>query len=293
VTRLARLLAALALLATACAGPPRDAPSAALRVATWNVQNLFDEQDREASPGQGDTVLAPAKVEAKLARLGAVLAAIDADVAVLQEVENLALLERLAAGPPLAGRGYRAYLLDGGDPRGIDVALLARVPVERYVTHGSDREANGAPLWSRDLVEAHMRAGGRRVILFGAHLVSRIDPAKAPRRERQARRTREIVDGAAARWPDAVVVVAGDLNDDPGSVALAPLLADRTWLDLASRLPPDRSWTWSSRGRTARLDYLLVHRRSEAAVARVQVWDGAELRRASDHRPLVVDLVMR
>jgi endonuclease/exonuclease/phosphatase family metal-dependent hydrolase len=41
-----------------------------------------------------------------------------------------------------------------------------------------------------------------------------------------------------------------------------------------------------------RLDYLLVHRRSAAAAARVQVWDGDEVRRASDHRPLVVDLVV-
>jgi endonuclease/exonuclease/phosphatase family metal-dependent hydrolase len=42
-----------------------------------------------------------------------------------------------------------------------------------------------------------------------------------------------------------------------------------------------------------RLDYLLLHQRSASAATRVQVWDGDEVRRASDHRPLVVDLELR
>jgi endonuclease/exonuclease/phosphatase family metal-dependent hydrolase len=281
---------ALAIAALACAAPSREpAAAASLRVATWNVENLFDERDE---PGRGDTPVQPAEVARKLERLGAVLRKIDADVVVLQEVENVGLLERLASGP-LAGRGYRPRLVDGLDPRGIDVALLSRVPVERYVSHAADRDASGAPLWSRDLVEAHLRVGGRHVVAFGAHLVSRRDPTKGPRRASQARRARALADDAAARWPDALILVAGDLNDEPSSAALAPLLADGAWADLGGRLPPDRAWTWAGLGTRVRLDYLLVPRRSAAAAVRVQVWDGEDVRAASDHRPLVADLVLR
>ncbi|HEX7623549.1 MAG TPA: hypothetical protein VF400_08265, partial [Anaeromyxobacteraceae bacterium] len=103
----------LLIACLACVAPPAssDDPAAfpsSLRVASWNVHDLFDEVDRTSPPGELDTVLSPAEVEAKLARTGAVLARLDADVILLQEVENLALLERLAAGP-LAGAGYRAF----------------------------------------------------------------------------------------------------------------------------------------------------------------------------------------
>jgi len=59
--------------------------------------------------------------------VAAVLEALDADAVLLQEVEDLPLLGRLAlrAGYP------EARLLDGNDPRGIDVGLLSRLPVVR------------------------------------------------------------------------------------------------------------------------------------------------------------------
>jgi endonuclease/exonuclease/phosphatase family metal-dependent hydrolase len=286
-----RLVLAVAVAAlTACAArleaPPAAAPPA-LRIATWNVQNLFDEVRDGGAPDE--TVPSAAVVARKLERLGAVLRDIDADIAILQEVENREVLARLAQGP-LAGLQYRAFLVDGTDPRGIDVGVLSRVPLERYLVHRGP--PGTSPLFTRDPVEAHFRVAGREVVVVAAHLVSKRDPAKDDRRARQAARLREIADRAARASPDALVVVAGDLNDGPSSAPLAPLLRDGEWVDAAARLPSDRSWTYLWRGARERLDYVLVARRDAARIARVEVWERVA-RSASDHRPIVLDVALR
>jgi endonuclease/exonuclease/phosphatase family metal-dependent hydrolase len=288
------LLISLALLSGCGADPaaaarPDPRASRAVRVATWNVHDLFDEVDRTEPPGELDTVMTAAEVEAKLAALGRVLARADADVIVLEEVENLALLERLAAGP-LAGGGYTAYLRDGYDPRGIDVGVLSRLPVDAYVSHLDERATDGSHLWSRDCVELHVEGGARPLVLLGNHLVSRLDPTADPRRREQAARVRAIADGLRAADPRRLVLVLGDLNDLPGSPALAPLLQDGELADLGATLGEDAAWTWSGGGARERIDYALVPRGDASAAARVEVLAGDDVARASDHRPLAVDL---
>lgn len=283
-------LAAALALALAC-GAPVDAPPApapgTLRVATWNVHDLFDEVDRTSPPGTGDEVPTHAEVEAKLARVGRVLAALDADVVILQEVENLALLQRLAAGP-LAGRGYRAHLEEGFDPRGIDVGVLARVPVARFASHLADRAPDGSRPWARDLVEVHLDTQRGPIAVLGAHLVSRLDASADGRRLAQARAAREAIDAARALPGGPIVLLVGDLNDLPGSVPLAPLLSGGL-VDLGASLA-DAGWTWSGGGARERLDYALVDPEHAGSITRVAVVANADAAAASDHRPLTVDL---
>ncbi len=283
------LLPALALLACAPPAPFEQRPgTSTLRVVTWNVHDLFDESDDTVPPGDADTVLSPADVEAKLARVGAVLLRLDADVFVLQEVENLGLLQRLAEGPLAAG-GYRAVLHEGFDPRGIDVGVLSRLPVE-WVSHLADLAPGGGRLWSRDLAEVHLEVAARPVVILGGHLVSRLDPSQDGRRFLQASRVRELADqlrGAAAR---PLVLVTGDLNDLPGSAALRPLLGDGELVDLGAMLPEADSWTWSGGGARERIDYALLPREDEVQVTRVEVAAGPDVAAASDHRPVLVDL---
>ena len=206
----------------------------------------------------------------------------------LQEVENLPLLERLAAGP-LGGAGYRAFLREGLDPRGIDSGLLARVPVESVLGHLDDLTPSGAHLWARDPLEVHLATGGRPVALLGAHLVSKLQPAD-DRRRLQAARLRELADGLAAGASNPVVMVLGDLNDVADSDALAPLLGDGQLLDLGASLAPAAAWTWSGGGAVERLDYALVPVSERAVVSRFAVEEGPDVAAASDHRPLVLDL---
>jgi endonuclease/exonuclease/phosphatase family metal-dependent hydrolase len=252
-----------------------------VRVATWNVHDLFDEDDRTSPPGERDTVPTAADVEAKLDALAAVLRRLDADVVVLQEVENLAVLRRLAwrAGYP------EARLVEGADPRGIDVAALSRLPVDAYVSHLGEADAAGGPLWPRDCVEVHVRVAGRPVVLVATHLSSALSD-DGTRRAEQAAGVREIADGVRATRPGALVVAGGDLNDRPGSAALAPLLADGAWMDAVE----SGAATWTGASGSAHLDYLLVPRDDAPALAAVEVVGGAEVAAASDHRPVVLDL---
>ena len=285
-----RVLAA-ALVLLACAPPTAYEPEAttpALRVVTWNVHDLFDEVDETAPPSDADTVLAPAEVEAKLARVGGVLSRLRADIYILQEVENISLLQRLADGP-LAGGGYRAALREGFDPRGIDVGVLSRATV-RWVSHLDDRTPGGSLLWARDLAELHLDGAPRPVVILAGHFVSRLDPTQDERRQLQARRARELADELRDTAEHPVVLVAGDLNDVPGSPALGPLLDDGALVDLGSELPQADAWTWSGGGARERIDYALLPREDENLVTRVEVAAGPDVTAASDHRPVVVDL---
>jgi endonuclease/exonuclease/phosphatase family metal-dependent hydrolase len=283
-----RPLALLVLAAAACgqavsppqhgSGPGRGA--ARVRVATWNVHDLFDEVDQLVPPGELDLVLAPAQVEAKLARVAAVLARIDADLVLLQEVENVGILERLAAeaGYPVA------RLVEGNDPRGIDVAVLSRLPLAAYVSHVRELGPDGRLLWPRDCVEAHAQAA-RPLVVVGSHFSSALSD-DGTRRAWQSARMREIADAAAAADPSAVVLAGGDLNDTPASIALAPLLGDRAWTDPA----PPGAETWPSASPSARLDYLLVGGAEARVVSAAWIEAGPDVVAASDHRPVVLEL---
>lgn len=276
----------LALVACAPAlGPERPTVrgTSSVRVATWNVHDLFDELDRTVAPGDLDLVLTPAEVEAKLEAVAEVLRRVDADLVLLQEVEDRPLLLRLAARA-----GYpEAWLVEGLDPRGIDVGALSRLAVDAYVSHLGELDAAGRRLWPRDCVEVHVRTGGRPLVAIGTHLSSALSD-DGTRRAVQATRLREIGDAVRAARPTALVVAGGDLNDAPGSAALAPLLLDAAWVDLA---PPGA--TWSSGAAAARLDALLVPAEDATAVLAAAIEDGDDVRRASDHRPVVLELRVR
>jgi endonuclease/exonuclease/phosphatase (EEP) superfamily protein YafD len=256
-----------------------------VRVATWNVHDLFDPVDRVSAPGDLDELPSPAEVDAKLERVAGVVERLDADVLLLQEVENLSLAEALAARA-----GYpEARLVEGFDPRGIDVAVLSRLPLDRYVSHLGETGPDGRPLWSRDCVEAH--AGQGTLVLVGTHLVSRLTDPVGDRRRAQAARLREIADELSRSSPGALVLAGGDLNDEPGSDSLAPLLADGAWVDALAEMGQASSWTWIGGGGGARLDYLLVPSEDAWRVVSAAVLDGADVAAASDHRPVVVDLL--
>lgn len=281
------VLSALYAAAACALPPPPSAPRSEgriLRVVTWNVHDLFDDEDRLAPPGDLDELPSSADVEAKLELVGSVLAGIDADLVLLQEVETLPLAEALAARA-----GYpEARLVEAYDPRGIDVALLSRLAIDRYVSHLGETAADGRPLWSRDCVELH--AGGGALVVVGTHLVSRLTDPSGDRRREQAARVREIADALLRSEPGALVLAGGDLNDEPASLALEPLLEDGAWVDPLDEAGLASSWTWLGAGGGARLDYLLVAGGEAWRAVSAAVVDGEDVARASDHRPVVLDL---
>ena len=283
----------LLLLASAACGPAAVEPAGRgadgrplLRVVSWNVHDLFDEVDRIEPPGELDEVPSPAEVERRLDLVAATLRRLDADVVLLQEVEDLPLLERLAArtGHP------EARLLDGQDPRGIDVALLARWPVTAYQGQAGARAPDGRALWPRDAVTARIETGGAGLVLVGTHLSSHLSDPDGARRGVQAAALRALADAAVLGAPGALALVGGDLNDPAEAPALAPLLGDGAWLDPLAALPAAGRWTWSDGQVRQPFDHLLVPAGQAGRVVAAWVDAGQDAAAASDHRPVVLDL---
>jgi endonuclease/exonuclease/phosphatase family metal-dependent hydrolase len=289
-----RILPLLIPLLCAC-GPsePRTGGASAdrpglLRVVSWNVHDLFDER-----PGPGETAaVSAALVEARLDAVAVVLLRLDADLVLLQEVEDLPLLRRLAAR---TGHG-EAWLLPGNDPRGIEVALLSRWTVTGYRGRAGERGADGRPLWPRDAVVARVAVGGARVTLVGTHLSSHLSDPTGERRLLQAGRLRELADEEAGADPGALLLVGGDLNDGADAAALQPLFGDGRWLDGAGVDPSgsgpatDPAWTWSDGRLHEPLDHLALRAAQRRALVTGWVAGGPDVEAASDHRPVVLDL---
>jgi endonuclease/exonuclease/phosphatase family metal-dependent hydrolase len=274
---------------TARTGGSSADPAAVVRVASWNVHDLFDEV---ADPGTLDPAVPPAEVESRLDAVATVLRRLDADVVLLQEVERQQLLLRLASRAGYA----EARLLEGNDPRGIDVALLSRWPVTGYRTNAGELGADGRRLWPRDAVVARLALGRLRLVLVGTHLSSRLSDPDGTRRCAQAARLRAVADGAAADDPGALVLAGGDLNDEATAAALQPLFGDGRWVDGAGGAGQETTaagptaWTWSDGRRREALDHLAVRGAQEGTLLAGWVADGPDVAAASDHRPVVLDL---
>ncbi|NIL95227.1 MAG: hypothetical protein GTO71_12510 [Woeseiaceae bacterium] len=152
---------ATALCATGCTEPVTDETPAAVTVMAFNVQNLFDNLD---DPDKDDKAYLPfdakqndahiaecntiaveswrneclyldwddAALDHKLATVAEAIRQVadgrGPDIVALQEVENLAILERLRT-EYLDDSGYLpGLLIEGTDTRGVDVAFLTRLP---------------------------------------------------------------------------------------------------------------------------------------------------------------------
>jgi endonuclease/exonuclease/phosphatase family metal-dependent hydrolase len=109
------------------AEPPPKAPGT-IRLATYNVENLFDDIDDPALSGRYEDI-DDTKPEAHVRAVAEAIRRLDADILALQEVESESVVRALR-DEHLAGMGYDHLVsIDAGDPRGIEQALLSRFPV--------------------------------------------------------------------------------------------------------------------------------------------------------------------
>jgi endonuclease/exonuclease/phosphatase family metal-dependent hydrolase len=101
----------------------------AIRVATYNLENLFDDKDDPAYSGRNDDA-DDTKPADQLKALADTIRRLDADVLAVEEVESLDVI-RAFRDTYLADMGYAHLVsLDSGDERGIEQAVLSRFPLE-------------------------------------------------------------------------------------------------------------------------------------------------------------------
>jgi endonuclease/exonuclease/phosphatase family metal-dependent hydrolase len=272
-----------------------------------------------AEPLDGAQVQAIAKVIKK----------IDADVIALCEVEDRRTLEDFNARH-LARRYPYAVLVEGNDERGIDIAVLSRVPVVSLRTNvftidpaeRPRRDGRTPRLFNRDCLEVTLDLGAKGPLsLLAAHLKSKLGSAEAesasdPKRLAQAAEIARIVAARHAKGgrPHRVIV-AGDLNEQPDRDGRngAMLRGAKTSIDplfacglsnVVREALGEGSWTYvkdaGGRQERSQIDYLLLSPDLRAAAMAAGVdrsgqpgWGPKAPPRglaASDHAAVWVDL---
>jgi len=209
-----------------------------LRLATFNCENLFArfKFNKNIDPNKAledgwtanETHFDILREEEKKFTASAIKAT-NADVIVLQEVENLPALREFR-NRYLKKQGYNQMIvIDGNDPRFIDVGVLSRYDIENIDTHIHEKEDRQSrfPLFSRDCLECDIvLPEQKRLRLFVNHFKSMYNP-KDPcngrkdtrnRRLLQAMRVKKIVE---EQFPDSSLdserpfAILGDFNDYP------------------------------------------------------------------------------
>lgn len=170
--------------------------------------------------------------------------------------------------PAVGGTAYpQVMVVEGNDARGIDVGCMAAAGFDlvQLRTHIFDTDSKGG-VFSRDCCEFHfLTPGGNRLVVLANHFKSKGysspgDPIGAKRRRRQARRVAAIYKGLRAEGIE-YVAVTGDLNDDPSSASLSPLVGLAGLTDVSEHPAFDwnhRKGTYGSGNETDKIDYILM-----------------------------------
>jgi endonuclease/exonuclease/phosphatase family metal-dependent hydrolase len=193
-----------------------------LVVCTFNSLNLFDDVDDPYTNDEGTR----AKPREELEKLAETLRKVNADVVVLEEVENRGYLERFVK-LFLGDMGYNHIVhFDGNDLRGIDVALLSRAPIGE-VTSRRHLEFKGPDgivrSFQRDVPAITVIPKmGAPLEIWPVHLKSKADSAETsePIRLGEAAELRRLLDAEFATNPHARIIVMGDFNDTRDSKSL-------------------------------------------------------------------------
>lgn len=258
-------------------------------IATFNCENLFARFKFTANVNPNDAIIdgwladkTKFTINDETSKRLTALAIKEtkADVIALQEVESLLALRRFR-NIYLKGQGYdHIIVLDGNDPRFIDVAVMSKYPLENIDTHVD--EWNKEIKWytfSRDCLECDvLLPENKRIRLFVNHFKSMFDKADTcngrknshRKRQIQAERVRNLV---LDEFPNGKgkYVILGDLNDyletdSQGETAIDKITNWNMVENVVKRRPSDDQWTHYYEGNTKcgfpktykQLDYILL-----------------------------------
>jgi len=268
-----------------------------MRVATWNLENLFAPSTSSATPTSHEAY------EAKLTSLAETITAIAPDVLAVQEIGPSPAIDDLASALP--GAWYHATAAPDG--RGIRVGLLSRRllrDVEQVTEFPTalgpvqvDDSGRSITAIGRPALKATVTFGGTKVHIISVHLKSKLltFPGGRFTTSNEAERARYAVYAVHRRAAEAAgvreyatqlltqsstrtpaVVVAGDLNDDVQAATTQILLGppgseigtsgfnrpdagdrQRLW-NVAPHIPEGDRYSRNYRGRRELIDHILV-----------------------------------
>lgn len=230
----------------------------------------------------------------------------------VQEVEDRDTLKRFNK-EYLGGQYDYEVVIDGNDPRLIDVGLLSKYPlgaITSWQCYPKSENPN-KPVFSRDLLQVEIFDLTHRSLLFTffiTHLKSKFIPfqQQGVDREEQTKQSNlqrlEQCNAIAEIIPremgqDSRYVIAGDFNDTPDSEYLTPLLSGSLELEnIVNRMPEDKRYTYVHEGKPQQIDYILVPPLMSEKLKAVEIGECQSKRElaiskcGSDHRPIFATL---
>ncbi len=246
-------------------------PEGFFSIMTWNVENLFDFMVPHPSSPPLPRV-SEYKNQLKKVALN-IQAAGYPTIIGFQEVENLEILDDLAAEPVLADYLYQAALIEGSDSRGIDVGYLFRgdqvTLIEQVQFPAPGNITSRPPL----LIELQLGNGSSQPLyVINNHFTSLSGGEKTtePRRNAQAAWNLEIALDLLDENPLAYLAIIGDLNSYPDSLPLKTIESGG-FRNLIEDLESGERYTYIYQGNSQVLDHILVNGSLDALLVEVQV----------------------
>lgn len=212
-----------------------------VRIATYNVANLFDDIDDAELSGEHDDADETKPLHERVAAARAIRR-IDADVLCLEEVESEQALLWFR-DQFLSGMGYdHVAAIDAGDERGIEQAVLSRLPISNAQNwpalplggvhpdkYGSNENflAGQALVFHRSPLRVDLELPGpagraQTLTLFVVHHKS--GRYSAYWREAEARGTVARIEELTKAHPDRPVIVLGDFNAETRDASVQTFL---------------------------------------------------------------------
>jgi len=208
------------------------------RVASYNVENLFDTKD---NPEKDDDEFLPkgmmkwndSKYWTKLRNITRVITAIgemeSPALVGLVEVENDSVLHDLTKRSPLRAQKYEYMCTHSPDVRGVNVGFLYQRDKFKLLGKNEYRvnppEKNGRP--TRNILHVSGRViSGDTLDVFVCHFPSRRDGqiASEPYRMAAAKVLKTKTDSLFAIRSSANILIMGDFNDQPADKSLSVVL---------------------------------------------------------------------
>ncbi len=275
-----------------------------LKIATYNLRNLFDEGVRM---GYGSDIMVPKVfVDGVVDELVKVISSIDPDILLAQEVASEAVFNRIAKRLPEL---YTTYL-SAPDQRGIGNAAIAKIAV----IMASTKDVNGFPVTvlgdldtignslvpSREFVHVSTTYNNRPLHIYGVHLKAssgyplrktkggeRI-PAKNQQEESdaiirasvfrlaQAKRLRELADMHFKEDQNAQIIILGDYNalersDITRVICGSANYPETQLIDLCEKVDKEQRFTFIGYGGKILLDHIVISKSLESNVQSLKI----------------------
>ena len=190
-----------------------------LKIVSWNVQTFFDAVDDGTEYSEfrsSKSRWGKEAYEARLDRLCNALQELNADVFILSEVENAAVMYDISNR--LAGNSwsrkyswdYACFTKNSGDAIGL--ALLSRYPLSNLSTHNVDIRTDAKQARMRPIVKVSLSQGDKNLTIFANHWKSKSGGAELSEVWRNWQE--HTLSTLLAENQNVAILACGDFNRD-------------------------------------------------------------------------------